>query len=144
MGKAVNASPNLEVYPTVVGVFEEVVFLCEFVGDVAEFDSDILRAVDRGVEVEVTDVEGGELGAWKREDAVKDKFGKFKGSSWGADVSRKANAVAADGDARLVGIGFFGADFADHFGVSDLFAEVCGDIFEANKEEGVGAFDVFA
>ena len=51
MGKAVNASPNLEVDPTVTGVFKEVVFLCEFVGDVSEFDSDALWAVERGVEV---------------------------------------------------------------------------------------------
>ena len=35
MGKAVNAAPNLEVDPTVTGVFKEVVLLCEFVGDVA-------------------------------------------------------------------------------------------------------------
>ena len=63
MGKAVNAVPNIEVYPTVVGVFEEVVLLCEFVGDVAEFDSDVIGAVNRGVEVEVDDVKGGEFGA---------------------------------------------------------------------------------
>ena len=63
MGKAVNAAPNLEVDPIVAGVFEEVVFLCEFVGDVAEFDLDVLGAVNRGVEVEVYDVEGGKLGA---------------------------------------------------------------------------------
>ena len=63
LGKAVDAAPNLEVDPAVAGVFEEVVFLCEFVRDVAEFESDVLRAVERGVEVEVADVEGGELGA---------------------------------------------------------------------------------
>ena len=144
MGKAVNAAPNLEVDPIVAGVFEEVVFLCEFVGDVAEFDSDLLGAVERGVEVKVADVKGGELGAGTREDAVKDEFGEFKGSSWDADVSGKANVVATDGDARAVGIGFFGADFSNHFGVSDFFAAVCGDIFEADEEEGVGAFDAFA
>ena len=55
--------------------------MCEFVWDVAEFDSDILRVVDRGVEVEVADVEGGKLGAGTQEDVVEDKFGKFKVSS---------------------------------------------------------------
>ena len=108
MGKAVNAAPNLEIDPTVTGLFDEVVFLCKFVGDVAEFDSDVLGAVNRGVEVEVVYVEGGKLGAGMREDAVKDEFGEFKGSSWGADVAGKANEVAADGDARAVVIVFWG------------------------------------
>ena len=39
---------------------------------------------------------------------------------------------------------FFGADFANQFGVSDFFAAVGGDIFVADEEEGVGTFDVFA
>ena len=39
---------------------------------------------------------------------------------------------------------FFEADFANHFGVSDFFAAVGGDIFEADEEEGVGDFDLFA
>ena len=141
---SVNAAPNFEVDPAVVGVFERVVLLYEFVSDVAEFDSDVLWAVKRGEEVEVADVEGGKLGAGTREESVEDEFGEFKGSSWGSDISGKANAVAADGDARAVGILFFGADFANHFGVSDFFAAAGGDIFEADEEEGVGAFDTFA
>ena len=39
---------------------------------------------------------------------------------------------------------FFGADFANYFGEIDLFAAFGGDIFEADEEEGVGAFDAFA
>ena len=116
----------------------------EFVGDIAEFDSDVIWAVEQGVEVEVSDVEGGELGAGTQEDAVEDEFGEFKGSSWGDDISKKANAVAANGDARAVGVLLFEADFANHFGVSDFFAAVGRDIFEADEEEGVGDFDVFA
>ena len=81
--------------------------LCEFVGDVAEFDSDVFGVVEWGVEVEVADVEGGKLGAGTQEDAVEDEFGEFKGSSWGANIAGKANAVAADVDARAVGICFF-------------------------------------
>ena len=144
LGKAVNAAPDIKVDPAVAGVFEEVVFLCEFVGDVAEFDSDVLGAVERGVEIEVADVKGGKIGAGTLEEAVKDKFGEFKGSSWGAEISGKANAVAVNGDARAVGIVFFGADFANHFGVNDFFAAVGGDILEADEEEGVGAFGAFA
>ena len=70
LGKAVNAAPNFEVDPAVAGMFEEVVFLYEFVGDVSEFDSDALWAVERGVEVEVADAKGGKLGAENRQDAV--------------------------------------------------------------------------
>ena len=51
--------------------------------------------------------------------------------------------VAADGYARAVGIALFRADLANQFGVSDLFLAVGGDIFEADEEEGVGAFDAF-
>ena len=144
MGKAVDAAPNLKVDPAVAGVFEEVVLLCEFVGAVSEFDSDILRAVERGVEVEVANVEGGKLGAGTQEDAVKEEFGKFKGSSWGAYVSGKSNAVATDGDARAVRIGFLGADFANQFGVSDFFVAVGMDIFKSDEKEGVSAFGAFA
>ena len=39
---------------------------------------------------------------------------------------------------------FFWVDLANHFGVSDFFSVVGGDIFEADKEESVGAFDAFA
>ena len=58
LGKAINAALNIKVDPAVVGMFKEVVFLCKFVGDVAEFDSEVIGAVERGVEVEVADVEG--------------------------------------------------------------------------------------
>ena len=36
------------------------------------------------------------------------------------------------------------ADLANHFGVSDFFSAVGRYIFEADEEEGVGAFDAFA
>ena len=52
--------------------------------------------------------------------------------------------VAANGDARAVGIALFRADFANHFGVSDFFSAVGRDIFEADEEEGVGAFHTLA
>ena len=48
-----------KVDPAVAGIFEKVVFLCEFVRYVAEFDSDVLWAVERGEEVEVAYVGGG-------------------------------------------------------------------------------------
>ena len=50
----------------------------EFVGYVAFSDSNIFQAVEWGLKVEVAYVEGGELGAGSREEAVDDEFGKFK------------------------------------------------------------------
>ena len=51
--------------------------------------------------------------------------------------------VAADGDAHAVGIALLRADFANHFGVSDFFLSVGGDIFEADEEYDVSAIDAF-
>ena len=39
---------------------------------------------------------------------------------------------------------FFGAEFSNHFGVSDLFAAVGRDVFEVDEEEGVHSFVKFA
>ena len=52
--------------------------------------------------------------------------------------------IAANGDARVVGIALLWSDLANHFCVSDLFSAVGGGIFEADEEEGVGAFDTLA
>ena len=52
--------------------------------------------------------------------------------------------IAANGDARAVGISLLWADLANHFGVSDLFSAVGGDIFEEDEEEGVDSFDTLA
>ena len=52
--------------------------------------------------------------------------------------------IAANGDARAVGIALLWAELANHFGVSDFFSLVGGDIFKADEEEGVGSFDTLA
>ena len=75
---------------------------------------------------------------------LKTSLGSSREAVWVPTSPGKSNAVATNGDTRAVGVDFFGADFVDHFGVSDFFAVVCGDIFEADDEEGVGAFDAFA
>ena len=60
------------------------------------------------MQVEVAYIKCGELGTGEREDAVEDELGKFKGCSRGADVARKGDAVAADGDAQRLGSLFSG------------------------------------
>ena len=132
---------NFEIYPAVVGVGKEVVFLGKFVWYVAQLNSKILWAVEGGLQVKFANVKRGELGAGAREDAVENELGKFKGCCRNADVSGKGDAISADGNARAVGIALLWADIANHFGVSNFLSAVGGDIFEANDEEGVSSLD---
>ena len=62
----------------------------------------------------------------------------------GADVADKGGVIAADCDARAVGIALLWADLVNHFGVSDFLSVVGGDIFEADEKEGVGSFYTLA
>ena len=66
------------------------------------------------MQVEVANIKRGELGAGAREDVVENELGKFKGCCRGADVAGKGDAIAADGDARAVGIALLWADLANH------------------------------
>ena len=52
--------------------------------------------------------------------------------------------IAADGDARAVGIALLWAYLANHFGVSDFLSAFGGDIFKADEEEGVSSLDSLA
>ena len=49
--------------------------------------------------------------------------------------------VSANGNTSAVGINFFGADKADHFGIGDLLAAVVRNVLVADVLGGVGAFD---
>ena len=97
-----------------------------------------------GLQVEVSHVKRGELGAGVREYAVENELGKFRGCCRGADVAGKGDAISADGDARAVGIALLWVDLANHFGVSDFLSTVGRDIFVADEEEGVGSLDLLA
>jgi len=60
--EAVGALADLEVHPAVdVDVVEEVVLVDEFLGDVAQFDADVLGSFERGLEVEVDYDKGDKL-----------------------------------------------------------------------------------
>ena len=72
------------------------------------------------MQVEVSNVKRGELGAGAREDAVENELGKFKGCCRGADVAGKDDEISSNGDARAVGIVLLWADLANHFGVNDF------------------------
>ena len=95
---------------------------------VRELDADIFRAVERGLEIEVGDIKRDKLGVFLREGAIYDRLDKIQGSSFGTNLTKVADAIAADGDAGAIGIGFFRADETDHFGVGDLFATLLWDV----------------
>ena len=76
--------------------------------DVQELDADIFRAVKRGLEIEVRDIEREKLGVFSREDAIYDKLDEIQGRNFGTNVTRVADAIAADGDAGAIGVGFSG------------------------------------
>ena len=144
MREAVDASADFEVDPVVVNVLHEVVFINEVLRDVGELDFDVFGTIQRGAEIEVGDVEGAEACTFAGENTVDHEFDQFKWCRFGADIAWVADAVAANGDAGSVGIGFFGAHFADHLGVGDFFAAVDGYVFVVYDVEGVCAFDSLA
>ena len=55
----------------------EVVFLEKFIGNIGDADARIFVAVERGVQVEVANVETGEEYITERDEAVENEFCKF-------------------------------------------------------------------
>ncbi len=63
----------------------------------------------------------------------------------GTYISRIWDGVAANGDARAVGVvSLLWSDLANNLGVGDFSAAVGWDLVIGNGEEGVGAFDMLA
>jgi len=69
-GKAIAASANFEVDPTVTVRPHKLVFFNKFGRDVYDFDADILRIGHWGIKVEVLEVDGAESRSFAREDTV--------------------------------------------------------------------------
>ena len=59
------------------------VLINKFLGNVDQFDLDILRAIHWSSKVEILDIKGTELGPWTRENTIDDKFDKFEGGIGG-------------------------------------------------------------
>ena len=111
---------------------------------VQELDADIFSAAERGLEIEVRDIECDKLGAISIEYDIQDKLDKIQGSSFGTNITRVVDAVDADGDAGAIGVGLFRACNTDHFGVGDLFATLLCYVLILYDLEGIGAFDTLA
>ena len=78
LGESIHATTNFEVDPTIMHMFEKVVFVDDFLRDVAEFYADKLGSVRWSLEAEVADVEGCILGSLMRERTIDYKFEEIK------------------------------------------------------------------
>ena len=95
--------------------FEEVVSLDEFLGDVGQFNFDILGALHRRPEVEIFNVKRAKLGPWARENTVNDKFDKFEGCGGGSYLPWEYYTIACNCNPRAILILLLRFDFAYYF-----------------------------
>jgi hypothetical protein len=128
-----------------MGKLVELVLVNEFLGDVSELDADVLWPVKQGVEIEVLEVHGGKPSIALGENTVDEHFDKFNQARGGTYISRIRDVVAANGDARRVGVvSLLWSDLANDLGVGGFPAAVNWDHVVRNGEEGVGAFNALA
>ena len=81
------------------------------------------------------------MGIVAGQDTVDDKFGNFKGAGRRANVTRRENVFATNGDASAIGIFLVGLVFAHESGVRDFFAPARRDLTLVDDDESVGAID---
>ena len=79
-----------------------------------------------------------------REDDIYDNLEKIQGSSFGANVTSVADAIAADGNAGAIRVGFFRADETDHFVVDDIFAMLLWGVLISDDFVCTSAFDTLS
>ncbi len=77
LGETVHATAHLKVDPGVMGKHVELVLVGEFLGDVRKLDADVLWPVERGVKIEVLEVDGGKPGITLGEYTVDEQFVEF-------------------------------------------------------------------
>ena len=78
LGKAVDTFANFKIDLEITGFVSKVVFLDKVFGNIGETDVHIFVAVERAVQVEIDNVETGELCITARDEVVENKFCKFK------------------------------------------------------------------
>ena len=87
--------------------------------------------------IEILDVDGAEAGMVGGDDAVQQHFDGGERSAGGGGVSGVVQAIAADGEADAVDLGFEGADGGDEAAIGDFFGG--GDAGPRNEEDSVVA-----
>ena len=138
--ETIDAVANLEVNPAIgMDVVHEAALVDELCWDVAQFDADVLRLVQRCLKVEGFDVEGDKLGAPAGKDAVKEQLDEVEGGGLGPDVSGIFDVLDCDGDASAVEVILVGEKCANDFGERDSLAAVRRDVIVEDDVECVGA-----
>ena len=107
---------------------EEVVLIDEFLGNVGQFDFDILGALHGRPKVEILDIKRTELGPWTRENTVNNKFDKFEECSGGSYFPWEYYTIACNGNPCANLILLLGFYLAYYPGVANFFSSVLGDI----------------
>ena len=79
-GKSVDTMVDLEIYPDISDGGKDIIFINKVLRDVLELDTEIFRAVERGLEKEVGYIKRDKLGVFSREDAIYDKLDEIQGS----------------------------------------------------------------
>ena len=107
---------------------EEVVLIDEFLGDVCQFNFDILGALHGRPKVEILDVKRAKLGPWTRDNTVTNKFDKFEGCSGGSYFPREYNTISCNDNPGTILILLLGAYLTYYPGEINLLPSVLGDI----------------
>ena len=97
-------------------------------GNVGQFDLDILGAIHWRPKVEILDIKGTELGPWPRENTINDKFDKFEGGSGGSHFPWEYNTIPCNGNLGTILILLLGVYFTYYPGDTNLLPSVLGDI----------------
>ena len=119
----------------------EVVFFIEIMWYVAQFHADILWSIQRGLEVEVFDVNVDKLGAFAGKDDVEEELDEVNRSCFGANVDKVGDFLPCYGDASAVRVRFLGEKRANNIGESDAFATVQWNVFVLEDVKCFGALD---
>ena len=131
---------NSKVEPTIMHIFEKVVFINELLRDIAELDVEILRVVQWSLWIEVADIKGDTFGDLSREETVDDMFENIKRCSLGSHVSWVFDTVSANRNVNTIGIFIFGTEHAHDLGACDLFSEIHGYVVVVYDIEVVSEF----
>ncbi len=121
----------------------KVVLLNEFRQNVCNFNVDIFGVWHWSIEVEVLEVDGAEMCTWARKHAVEKEIDKFEGRGVCSQVTREADAIAANCHAGAIRIIFFRTHSTYHHGVADFLLFMARDVVVVDKEEGVSAHNLF-
>ena len=122
-----------------VDKLSKVIFTNDFLGNVTDFDLDILGSFHWCGQVKILDIKACKFCTFAREHTVDHEFDKLKGGRVGPCISWVADAIATDGDTCPIGIFLLGADLTHNRSVGDFFASVFRYVIILDGKEGVRA-----